>query len=243
YTTTQTHTLTLHDALPILFTNAPADASVDCGAIPAVPTVTATDNCDSEVTVTFDGETNNVVDGCGTIERTWTATDACGNTATHTQIITVTDTEDPVFTNAPADASVDCVAIPAVPTVTATDNCDSEVTVTFDGETNNVVDGCRTIERTWTATDACGNTATHTQIIKVTDTEDPVFTNAPADASVDCVAIPAVPTVTATDNCDSEVTVTFDGETNNVVDGCGTIERTWTATDACGNTATHTQII
>ncbi|MEZ5030633.1 MAG: hypothetical protein R2787_04470 [Saprospiraceae bacterium] len=34
-----------------------------------------------------------------------------------------------------------------------------------------------TLTRKWTATDACGNVATATQIVKVIDTEPPVFVN------------------------------------------------------------------
>src|SRR5688500_19443835 len=71
--------------------NAPADVTVDCESIPAVPAVTATDNCDPTLTVNYVETSNTVVEGCGVIVRTWTVTDQCGNTATHTQTITVTD--------------------------------------------------------------------------------------------------------------------------------------------------------
>ncbi|MGO8019849.1 hypothetical protein AB9E19_33415, partial [Rhizobium leguminosarum] len=98
-----------------------------------------------------------------------TATDACGNDVTFTQTITVTDNIDPVLVGIPAaTATVDCGAIPAVPTVTATDNCDTAVPVIFTETSNTVVDGCGTIVRTWTATDACGNDVTFTQTITVT---------------------------------------------------------------------------
>src|SRR5688500_19253955 len=81
--------------------------------------------------VIFLSSSNTVVEGCGVIVRTWTVTDQCGNTATHTQTITVTDTEAPTFDNAPADVTVDCESIPAVPAVTATDNCDPTLTVNY----------------------------------------------------------------------------------------------------------------
>ena len=44
--------------------------------------VTATDNCDATLTVDFSEASNSVVEGCGTIVRTWTVTDSCGNNAT-----------------------------------------------------------------------------------------------------------------------------------------------------------------
>src|SRR6185295_17442155 len=239
-TTTATQTLTVVDNTPPVLVGVPADATVQCDAIPAPPTVTATDNCDPTITVVFN-ETMSVVDGCGTITRTWTATDVCGNTTTATQSLTVVDNPPPVLVGVPADATVQCDAIPAPPTVTATDNCDPTITVVFN-ETMSVVDGCGTITRTWTATDACGNTTTATQTLTVVDNTPPVLVGVPADATVQCDAIPAPPTVTATDNCDPTITVNYT-ESINVTDGCGTITRTWTATDACGNTTTATQTL
>ena len=169
------------------------------------------------------------------------ATDNCGNTASASQTITVSDTQAPTFTGVPADATAECTAIPAAANVTASDLCDPTITVIF-SEVNNVVDGCGTISRTWTATDNCGNTASASQTITVSDTQAPTFTGVPADATAECTAIPAPANVTASDHCDPTITVIF-SEVNNVVDGCGTISRTWTATDNCGNTASASQTI
>lgn len=67
---------------------------------------TATDNCDTAPVVTF---TDNVQsDSCPQnvfIVRTWRATDACGNTVTADQVITVVDTTPPVIT-APGSVTV-----------------------------------------------------------------------------------------------------------------------------------------
>ncbi|PHN96179.1 hypothetical protein CSC81_15675, partial [Tenacibaculum discolor] len=71
------------------------------------------------VDVVFTEVSNTVVDGCGEIVRQWESTDNCGNTVSHTQTITVTDTTAPVLSSEPGDVSVDCEAIPAVPTITA----------------------------------------------------------------------------------------------------------------------------
>jgi uncharacterized protein YceK len=215
-TTTSTQVLTVVDNTPPVLNGVPADATVQCDNIPVAATVTATDNCDPTVPVTFT-ETNTVVDGCGTITRTWTATDACGNSTTATQTLTVVDNTPPVLTGVPADATVQCDNIPAAASVTATDNCDPAVPVTFT-ETSTVVDGCGTITRTWTATDACGNTTTQTQTLTVVDNTPPTLAGVPADATVQCDAIPGAATVTATDNCDPTVPVTFT-ETSTVVDG------------------------
>ncbi|UTD14187.1 gliding motility-associated C-terminal domain-containing protein [Tenacibaculum mesophilum] len=242
-TVSHTQTITVTDTTAPVLSATPADVSVDCEAIPSVPTITATDNCDSVVDVVFTEVSNTVVDGCGEIVRQWESTDNCGNTVSHTQTITVTDTTAPVLSATPADVSVDCEAIPSVPTITATDNCDSVVDVVFTEVSNTVVDGCGEIVRQWESTDNCGNTVSHTQTITVTDTTAPVLSATPADVSVDCEAIPVVPTITATDNCDSVVDVIFTEVNNTVVDGCGEIVRQWESTDKCGNTVSHTQTI
>src|SRR5690606_39453090 len=90
---------------------------------------TATDNCDSAPVVDY---TDNVIPStvCPqeyTIERTWTATDACGNSSTCLQVITVDDSTAPVLACA-ADVTIECDegTSPAnTGTSTATDNCDT----------------------------------------------------------------------------------------------------------------------
>ena len=239
-TTTDSQTLSVQDNTDPVLVGVPADATVECDAIPAAATVTATDNCDPTLTVAFN-EVAAVVEGCGTITRTWTVTDNCGNTTTDSQTLSVQDNTDPVLVGVPADATVECDAIPAAATVTATDNCDPTLTVAFN-EVAAVVEGCGTITRTWTVTDNCGNTTTDSQTLSVQDNTDPVLVGVPADATVECDAIPAAATVTATDNCDPTLTVAFN-EVAAVVEGCGTITRTWTVTDNCGNTTTDSQTL
>ncbi len=242
-TATHTQVILVNDAVPPVFAGIlPQNLTVDCASIPAPATLTATDVCDANVQVTF----NEVQSGSGcdyTLTRMWTATDNCGNTATHTQVILVNDAVPPVFAGIlPQDLTVDCASIPAPATVTATDICDANVQVTFNEVQTG--SGCDyTLTRTWTATDDCGNTATHTQVILVNDAVPPVFAGIlPQDLAVDCASIPVPATLTATDVCDANVQVTY----NEVQSGSGcdyTLTRTWTATDDCGNTATHTQVI
>jgi flagellar motor switch/type III secretory pathway protein FliN len=237
--TTLSQTITVQDTTDPILT-IPVNVTVECSAVPAVGTATATDNCDTSVTVTYDGEvrTNGACADSYTLTRTWTATDNCSNSTTLSQTITVQDTTDPILT-IPVNVTVECSAVPAVGTATATDNCDTSVTVTYDGEvrTDGVCADSYTLTRTWTATDNCSNTTTLSQIIKVQDTTDPILT-IPVNVTVECSAVPAVGTATATDNCDTSVTVTYDGEvrTNGACADSYTLTRTWTATDNCSNT-------
>ena len=115
----------------------PPTLTVECDAIPAAATVTATDNCDANPNGHLSPRhPTTVTEGCGTIVRTWTVTDNCGNTTTATQTITVQDTQPPTLVGVPADVTVECTAIPAAATVTATDNCDPTLTVNYT-ETSN----------------------------------------------------------------------------------------------------------
>jgi hypothetical protein len=65
--------------------------------------------------------------GESTITRMWQLSDACGNSITHTQIITVTDTEGPSFSPPPLpmDITLSCEQpVPVAPTLFAADLCD-----------------------------------------------------------------------------------------------------------------------
>ncbi|ATL48410.1 hypothetical protein COR50_15260 [Chitinophaga caeni] len=227
------------------FDNAPADITVDCDNIPVAPVVTATDNCGAATVAPVDEQRiDGSCDYTYTLVRTWTARDACGNEATHVQRIEVQDNTAPVFSNEPANVTVDCDNIPAVPVVMITDNCDPAPVLDFDEtETAGTCPVVRIITRTWTATDACGNTNTHTQVITVEDHTAPTIPNFPADITVECDNIPAVPTLTATDICDPAPTISPVNEVSEPVSCSYKITRTWTVTDACGNTQDFTQTI
>ncbi|MDG4717127.1 gliding motility-associated C-terminal domain-containing protein, partial [Winogradskyella marincola] len=219
--------------------------TVECDAIPTAETLTANDNC-GDATVTFEEEiTNSTCDNSYTLTRIWTAADACGNETVHSQSITVQDTTAPTFNEAlPTDVTVECDAIPTAETLTANDNC-GDATVTFEEEiTNSTCDNSYTLTRTWTAADACGNETVHSQSITVQDTTAPTFNEAlPTDVTVECDAVPTAETLTANDNC-GDATVTFEEEiTNGACVGDYIIERTWIASDACGNETLHIQII
>ncbi|WP_449404093.1 HYR-like domain-containing protein, partial [Flavobacterium microcysteis] len=212
---------------------------------PAAATLTATDACGS-ATVTFaETRTDGACAGSYTLTRKWTATDLCGNTAVHTQVVTVTDTQAPVFVGTPpADVTVSCSNIPTAATLTATDACGT-ATVTFaETRTDGACAGSYTLTRKWTATDLCGNTAVHTQTVTVQDNVAPTFVGTlPADVAISCGNIPTAATLTATDACGS-ATVTFaETRTDGACPGSYTLTRKWTATDLCGNTAVHIQTV
>ncbi len=227
------------DTDPPNLTGVPANVTVECDAIPAAATPGATDACSGSATVTLDETaTGTCVDA--TITRNWTATDACGNTAGATQVITVIDSTAPVAA-CPADAlEIECPAdtsVIALGSATGNDNCGTVSTSSSDA----AVAGCgftESITRTWTLTDECGNTTTCDQFITTVDSSPPTMTldTTPITAvDVDCSGDESVtlPTATAHDDCDGTVAVTNDAPAS--LAAGQTTEVTYTATDACGN--------
>ena len=245
-TTTHNQTVTVQDTTaPTFNEELPADITAQCDNVPEEQTLTAADNC-GDATVAFnETTTDGDCPGNYTINRTWTATDACGNTTTHNQTVTVQDTTAPTFNEElPADITAQCDNVPEEQTLTAADNC-GDATVAFnETTTDGDCPGNYTINRTWTATDACGNTTTHNQTVTVQDTTAPTFNEElPADITAQCDNVPEEQTLTAADNC-GDATVAFnETTTDGDCPGNYTINRTWTATDACGNTTTHNQTV
>jgi len=219
---------------------------VECNAVPVAASLTATDNCDASPLVTFaEVRTDGTCPNSYTLTRTWTATDACANTASRSQIITVQDVTAPVLSAAPVNITVECDAVPVAASLTATDNCDASPLVTFaEIRTDGTCPNSYTLTRTWTATDECANISSKSQIITVQDLTAPVLGVVPANITVDCNAVPASATLTATDNCDASPLVTFsEVRTDGACPNSYTLTRKWTASDNCGNISSKSQVI
>ena len=112
----------------------------------------------------------------GSLVRTYSLTDACGNSANITQNITINDNVPPTANPLPNLGPFACYAnIPTanINDVTGeTDNCGGAVTVAFVSDSPNP--GCSgTVVRTYSLTDACGNSSTVTQNILINDNVPP----------------------------------------------------------------------
>ena len=242
---------------PILTT--PPDVTIECGDAtdPAqMGQASATDTDDPTPTVTYSDLVN--LSGCGntgTITRTWTATDDCGNTDTGIQTITIVDTTAPAFSE-PAgvlDGTIECDAStdPAnTGTPTAIDACDSAPTVTYSDDVN--LSGCGgntgTITRTWTATDDCGNAANYIQVISVVDTTPPSLSI--SNATFECDGAGNINDIanwiasaSSSDTCGPvAITNNYAGLTEECP-GTGTTAVTFVATDPCGNATERTATV
>jgi len=219
--------------------------TVECDAVPDPATPGATDNCDPNPVISFletstKTNTGACTDFSYTITRTWTAKDACNNSSSQTQTITVVDTTPPTISGAPQNVTVECDNVPGVDVVTAVDNCDpnpvvTEIEVSTQTNTGACTDFSYTLTRTWTAVDACGNQAMVNQVITVQDTQPPDITP-PADESVFCGDPIDFGDPTVTDNCDGNPTVVIVSTvTTQLQTGEKEHVRTWYAIDACGN--------
>jgi gliding motility-associated-like protein len=236
---------------PVFTTAAPKDTTVACNAITAPPTLTATDICSANVTVTL-SETR-INGSCANnyqVLRKWVAIDNCGNVSdTLRQLVTVKDTSGPVFSApAPANVNVECGTIPVGVAMTATDNCTAgTITVNpSDSTLTGATADSYVIRRSWTATDECGNTTKLVQLITVRDTTAPVFNVVLADMTVDCDQLPGATNVTANDNCAGVVPVTLVEKKVILSATCAnnySLTRTYTAVDKVGNKATMVQVI
>jgi hypothetical protein len=103
----------------------------------------------------------------------------------------------------------------------------------------------------FTATDACGNAITTTGSIQISDTVAPEFVNFPADTVIGCDQDPDT-SITgepgAVDECTTSINLTFFDESfqqtgSGFCPGDIIITRTFTITDACGNSASRVQTI
>ncbi|MEM7393179.1 MAG: hypothetical protein AAF492_12610 [Verrucomicrobiota bacterium] len=204
-----------------------------------------------------------------TVVRVWSAT--FGDvSASCTQRMVRIDRTGPRLTP-PPDATIECgdsLDPEEWGWATAVDDCSSHVTVTLVGDEeapNTECPAVRTVTRTWSAIDGCGNRTEARQVVTIVDRTPPMFTTMPASVAVNrrggpseeshagtsgsraCpgaslpTGIPPVPSVSAIDTCDPAVEIAFT-ETR-MGDGPGVIVRSWVATDNCGNESELIQLV
>lgn len=224
-------------------------------------TATATDNCNPSPTITgvrSDGLALNANYPVGVTTITWTASDG-SNTSSCLQTITVVDNQAPTFT-VPADVTIYTDAscnVNKLPGITGNvsalnDNCTATASLVVNySDGSNIPGTCignYGFVRTWTVSDAVGNTTSKTQTISVADNVKPVLT-LPPTKTIACNAsnLPAnTGQATATDNCTpaGSISITYtDAITPGICDTRYTISRTWKAIDACGNESSGVQTI
>lgn len=255
---TCTSTVTvIDDTDPVIIScDANRDLAADPNCEQTVPDLTddvsATDNCDTDVAITQNMADGTII-GLGNTVVVLIATDNTGNTDTCTATISVTDQTDPVIVSCDLDTTLaaDAACSQAVPNLaslaSATDNCDNDVALT-QNPTAGVTIGLGVTTVVITATDNAGNTATCTAVVTVTDETDPVIVRCDADhtlaADANCeTTVPVlIGTVSATDNCDTSVSISQSPMSGSTL-SLGATMIVFTATDNAGNTDTCTATV
>ncbi len=240
-----TLTVVISDTQAPIFNNPPQNATVECDNIPPVVNPTATDNCDGNVAVIFNGETT--LPGGNTIVRLWSTFDAAGNGSNVSQTLNIVDTTPPslscppdITLNANISLQGTCGTTAPLGATTAIDNCDTDVQTT---STHNSGDffplGVTTV--TSFAIDDDGNLDSCKFTVTIIDVDAPVIMDCPTDivisGGIDCATSVTWTPPTATDNCDNNVTLTSMPALGSNF-SIGTTPVTYTATDASGNSTT-----
>ena len=245
-TTFETRSIYIHDQVPPTFSSVPPSLTLSCAD--AVILESATYDCETGMTYIEDGEVSYPnCSGSLVQTQTYSLTDACGATVNASRVITVEDDIPPIL-NVPEDISLSCPAVPVLELATAYDECTDEdlsVIEVIDTLVSNC--GLMTLVRTFSATDACGNTASGLQTITVADTTAPVFSFFPGDLELDCAdempSDEALGYATATDECSDALITLNEVITNGNCPSSYIRERIFTAEDGCGNVVSASQLI
>ncbi|MDD3875275.1 MAG: GEVED domain-containing protein, partial [Bacteroidales bacterium] len=260
-------TITVIDDVDPTASNPAPITGIKCIANVPVPDISVVtdeaDNCGAAPTVAFVSDANNGGTGCAAdpyiVTRTYSVTDACGNSINVEQTITVIDDVDPTASNPAAITGIKCISAVPAPDITVVtdeaDNCGAAPTVAFVSDANNGGTGCATdpyiVTRTYSVTDACGNSIKVEQTITVIDDVDPTASNPAAITGIKCISAVPAPDITVVtdeaDNCGAAPTVAWVSDANNGGTGCTAdpyiVTRTYSVTDACGNSINVEQTI
>ena len=260
--------INIEDNTPPEFTFVPDDITVHgtgsgCAIVGTWSPCLAVDNC-SSVTISYSHPSGTVFYE-GTTQVTVTATDDCGNTSVasfNIVVVCAASCTTPPTVSCPQNYwACPTQSVPG-PGITGTANgypgstdCSTPI-VTY----NDVVvsygscPNAKVVHRTWTASDPYDSnlSASCVQTIDLTDSQAPVFVSCPNDlylygiphtgSGSACYAVATWTLPAVSDNCGTASLVARDQNGNVVTSGAsfpeGTSVITYTATDACGNTAT-----
>ena len=237
-------TLIFEDNQPPAFSNLPSSMAVSCvDDIPPPVNLDWTDNCaPSGTSVPVINQQYTACAG-GTITRTWTATDVCNNTTTHSQIITISPIPVAVFTPYP-DVNIQCSEINTFDfdKVLSYDNGASGTCVimgTIPPVRNNAnfINCQGNITLTWNRLDICNRPINDVQVITVTPPPVADFINPPDFQPIACQdasSFTALPLDYSNNSIDCPVMGTIAPTKTNNFNICGgNISVQWSANDIC----------
>ena len=234
---------------PVFVGTLPQSLTIEEGqAVPVQATLTATDTCGT-AEVTSSRREEKTAGKLSKVIYSWTATDACGNQVSHTQIISITPKPEPTpepltFVTTPQNITLSCgQPLPSVVYPTVKGGCTPSITYKEEIKGKSCAN-TYLLERIFTVSDTCVSSISYTQEIRVEDREAPVFVGTlPQSLTIEeGQAVPVQATLTATDTCGT-AEVTSSRREEKTAGKLSKVIYSWTATDACGNQVSHTQII
>jgi hypothetical protein len=251
---TASQTIEYSDNTPPTFGSTASYLEIACSE-EALLDAEAFDSCSdiSELTYIDNFGSGGCMSPTSNIVRVLTAVDACGNSASLEQTIQFIDTVAPIFTYIPSDIAIDCSTDYPFDFPIITDGC-SDVNLNYTLDTISMsASNDYTVHVLWTATDGCGNEKTASQLISVSDTEAPIFTQAPNLPAFLEIGTP-LPTCNtmewvASDNCYASNKIIFDCALDTVFTDNGPclgpyeIHYLYSLSDPSGNTSEFSHVI
>ena len=240
------YVITVEDHQAPILSGCPSDIFVNnasglCSQVVTyTPPIIGSENCSGATLVQTAGLPSGSSFPVGVTTNTFEVTDASGNMASCSFVVTVLDNELPTISSL-SNLTNDCsLTISTAPT--SSDNCGTVTGVTGDITLPHTYDTPGTYYINWNFSDASGNSKDIIQTITVTDTNAPVpdVANLSDFNMTGCELLSSQITApTATDACNGEITGVPDIVFPYSVAGTSTI--TWTYTDNEGNISTQTQ--
>ncbi|WP_412984850.1 proprotein convertase P-domain-containing protein [Pontimicrobium sp. IMCC45349] len=262
-TSKTTATFTIEDTTPPSIDTSAKDETVECDGNGNIAELEAwlasnggayaSDICSG---VTWSNNFDALSDDCaatGSVTVEFTATDDCGNDSKTTATFTIEDTIAPVLTGVvppsinDIDACYDMMPVPPTTDEIAAlfyEACGDVVVSLFTSPVGN--DCGWSVIHIYSVEDECGNPYGDVKVYySGSDQTAPVLSGVPADVTLECSDPELEPAeVTVVDTCDETAKVEFNEvRTDGDCDYNYTLTRTWSSTDACGNTVSETQVI
>ncbi|MCZ2101418.1 MAG: gliding motility-associated C-terminal domain-containing protein [Chitinophagales bacterium] len=241
------------DEAPLIM-GVPDDITISCYEdLPNMPDLNYTDNCLGPGTVAGEKEDNYTDCAGGTITRTWTVEDGCGNITTETQVITVDPIPEATFT-AMDDMTVTCEMFPPASLMPPlnydngkTGGCQIMGSI-IPTRTVDTLQCMGTVSYHWLVKDKCERDIEETQVYTVEPPTEADFINPPSDVTVTCNDFPVasyLPPLSYTNGSTGMCLISGQIIPIQVVDtsNCeGTVTFIWDGLDRCGRNLHHEQV-
>lgn len=246
-------TIVVEPASQAAFIDPPIDITVSCANFNPTPPSLGYTNNESDL-CEISGSVAGVLLGspgpCGVdVTYRWEFEDDCGRTITYNQLVTIEEAPEATFVNPPPlNITQDCDEVSlTVPSLSYNNNASGvcQIMGSVVGIQSGFYNECGgDITYSWTFTDECNRTITHSQMITVNPADDPQFVDLPADITLTCGEdFPVDPPLDYTNSLGGACSISGTVIAISTVAGPVTTY-TWSFTNVCnGNVLSHSQNI